>query len=275
LVERVSTRGEENDSRTSADASVSVRALERGLQLIKCFSTRHPSWRIADLARAVNLHKATARRLVKTLESEDFLSLDPLTGEYQLGPALMPIAYLVRSHGQLVRIAHPYLEQLAAETQETVGLSVWTGDGVMHVDHVQTTHFFKPELVPGTVSTIYGTTHSKILLAYGPEERISKLTFGTDGPTLAPDRLTRLHEELERVRLSGIAWDVEERLKGVCAVGVPIRDSSGEVVASLSVVVPTERFGLAQREYIAARAKAIAAAISAKLGFSGERAAEP
>ena len=252
---------------TGADARGGVRALERGLQLIKCFDTQHPTWRIADLARAVKLHKATTRRLVKTLESESFLDLDSDSGEYRLGSALLPVAYLVRSHEEIVRVAHPFLERLAAGTEETVGLSVWTSDGIMHVDHVQTIHLFKPLLVPGAISTIYGTTHSKILLAFGSEERLSKLSFGDRGSSLSLAEVARVHEELQRVRDSGIAYDIEERSKGVCAVGVPIRDSSGEVVASLAVVVPTDRFGPAQRESISALIRDTGIAISRELGF--------
>jgi DNA-binding IclR family transcriptional regulator len=251
----------------TAENGGGVRALERGLQLIKCFDIQHPSWRIADLAREVNLHKATARRLVKTLESESFLVLDPDSGEYRLGSALLPVSYVVRSHNELVRAAHPFLEQLAARTEETVGLAVWTSRGIMHVDHVSTVHFFKPVLIAGNVSTTYGTTHSKILLAFGPEERLSKLSFGDRTASLTLAEAARLHEELQKVRESGIAYDVEERARGVCAVGAPIRDGSGEVVASLSVVVPADRFGPTERESATDAIRETALAISQELGF--------
>jgi IclR family KDG regulon transcriptional repressor len=254
----------------TAENGGGVRALERGLQLIKCFDIQHPSWRIADLAREVNLHKATTRRLVKTLESESFLVLDPDSGEYRLGSALLPVSYVVRSHNELVRLAHPFLERLAARTEETVGFAVWTSRGVMQIDHVSTSHFFKPVLIAGNVSTTYGTTHSKILLAFGPEERLSKLSFGDRGPSLTLAEAARVHEELQKVRETGIAYDIEERAKGVCAVGAPIRDGSGEVVASLSVVVPTDRFGPTERESVTDAIRETAIAICRELGFKVE-----
>jgi DNA-binding IclR family transcriptional regulator len=260
------------DERTSQpegapDSASGVRALERGLQLIKCFDMEHPSWRIADLARAVNLHRATARRLVKTLESESFLVLDPDSGEYRLGSALMPVAYLVRSQDQLVRAARPYLEQLAAKTEETVGLSVWTDGGIVSVMHIPTIHFFKPALLLGNVSTTYGTTHSKIFLAFGPEERLSKLSFGDRGHSLTLAEAASVQEELQEVRESGIAYDLEERSKGVCAVGVPLRDSTGEVVASIAVVVSPDRFGPTQKASISAAIRETGIEISRELGF--------
>jgi IclR family transcriptional regulator, KDG regulon repressor len=278
MVERAELRDtqQELDQRdagrgTTAENGGGVRALERGLQLIKCFDIQHPSWRIADLAREVNLHKATTRRLVKTLESESFLVLDPDSGEYRLGSALLPVSYLVRSHDEMARVAHPHLERLAAATGETVGLAAWTSNGIMHVDHVDTIHFFKPLLRPGVVSTTYGTTHSKILLAFGPEERLSRLSFGDRGPSLTLAEAARVHEELQKVRETGIAYDIEERATGVCAVGAPIRDGSGEVVASLSVVVPTDRFGPTERESATNAIRETAIAISRELGFKEER----
>ena len=61
----------------SPESGGGVWALERGLQLIKCFDIDHPSWRIADLARAVGLHKATARRLVEDSRGRRLSGLEP------------------------------------------------------------------------------------------------------------------------------------------------------------------------------------------------------
>ena len=270
MTARVQASDQVIDERAAPDGSAEsggVRALERGLQIVKCFDVDHPSWRIADLSRAVNLHKATARRLIKTLEGEAFLAFDSESGEYRLGSALMPVAYLVKSHDQLIRVAQPYLEQLAARTEETVGLSVWTDQGIVSVTHVPTIHFFKPALLLGNISALYGTSHSKLYLAFGPEERLSKLTFGERGQDLTLAEAAKVREELEQIRESGIAYDIEERSKGVCAVGAALRDGTGEAFASIAVIVPTERFGPAEKEAITELVREAGAAISGELGF--------
>ena len=41
----------------------------------------------------------------------------------------------------------------------------------------------------------------------------------------------------------GVAFDIEERNLGTCAVAAPVRDQLGKVIAALSVIVPTGRFG--------------------------------
>ncbi len=244
-----------------------ARALERGLRLLRCFDVEHPSWRIVELALATQLHPATTRRLAKTLEARSFLCLDRATGMYRLGPALLPMSYLAHSHDELVRVARPHMEQLAAQTEETVGLSVWTDGGIVQVEHIPTTRFFKPAMLLGEVTCKYGTSHSKIFLAFGPEERMSRLWFSGGGPGLTPDIAPRVREELQHVRETGVAYDIEERTNGVCALSVPVRDSTGESVASLAVIAPTDRFDPIRRESLAALARRVGAAMSEELGF--------
>lgn len=249
------------------DDGGAVRALERGLRLLARFDVEHPRWRIADLSRAVGLHKATARRLIKTLEAEGYLVSDTNSGEYRLGSALLPLIYLARTLDELLEVARPFLERLAAETEETVGLSVWTERGVMQIAHIPTIHFFKPSAMMGHISTEYGTSHSKIFLAFGPEQRLSKLSLGERGRSLTIADAGMLREELDRVRQAEIAYDIEERTRGVCAVSVPVRDATSEVIASIAVVVPPDRFGPDRREFISCSIRETGAALSRELGY--------
>ncbi len=242
-----------------------VRVLERGLQLLKCFDMEHPVWRIPELAEAVGLHKATARRLVKTLEAKSFLSIDPTSGDCRLGTALLPMSYLARSHDGLLGVARPFMGQLAAQTEETIGLSVWTDTGIVQVEHIPTPHFFKPAMLLGEVTCAYGSSHSKIFLAFGPEERTQRLSFSGRARELTPAEAAGLQKELQRVRETGIAYDIEERTEGVCAVSVPVRNGAGDVVASLAVIAPTERFGPTQRESISDLVRQTGLAISREL----------
>lgn len=246
-----------------------VRALERGLRVLRCFDVNHRSYKISDLSRASGLHRATTWRLVKTLEAEGFLAMDSESGSYHLGSSLLPLAYVIRSSDELVRMARPHMERIASSTGETVGLSVWTVSGPLLVDHIPTTHFFKPSMLTGRIDATYGSTHTKIFLAFGSEERLSRVTSDESYLSLSLAQATGLHEELDTVRKTGIAYDLEETREGVCALGVPVRDDSGEVVASLSIVVPKDRFGATARTQFSAVLTGAAQQLSRELGFRG------
>jgi DNA-binding IclR family transcriptional regulator len=257
---------EESAPLRPASGPYTVRALERALGLLKFFDVDRPGWTLAELSRASGLHKATCFRLVKTLEAEGFLTLDSERGHYLLGPALVRIAFLARSHDELIRTAHPYMERLAACTGETADLAVWSPDGVLFLDQVVTAHPFKPPSRAGRVFNDFGNSHSKILAAFGPQTRRAKLSVSQkEGLTLADT--AALLAELDEVARSGVAYDLEEQRKGICAVAAPVRDAAREVVASMAVVVPVERFGLEARAKHTAAVKQVATDLSGALGY--------
>jgi DNA-binding MarR family transcriptional regulator len=52
-----------------------VRAVERALQILGCFDNEHPERGISEIAQAVDLHKATAHRIVTTLVNYGYLGV--------------------------------------------------------------------------------------------------------------------------------------------------------------------------------------------------------
>jgi IclR family pca regulon transcriptional regulator len=241
-----------------------VRALERGLHVLSCFDVGHPRWTLADLGEATGLHKATSRRIVKTLEALGYLELDETVGVYHLGKSVLPMTYLARAGDELVQATHPFIERLAALTGETVGLSVWTEYGIARLDYVFTTHAFKPDLMSGEIDTVYGAADSKIFLAFGPPARFARLHGFPGGARLTPADAASLDVELDSVRTRGVAYDVEERLAGVCSLAVPVRsgNDSDDIVACITVVAPPKRFGPQERERFADLTKECADSLS-------------
>jgi DNA-binding IclR family transcriptional regulator len=75
-----------------------------------------------------------------------------------------------------------------------------------------------------------------------------------------------LEAELQTVRERGWASVCEELELGLNAIGAPIYDASGEVVAALSVSGPSYRLGADAFEDIAKRTIAAAESISRRLG---------
>lgn len=259
---------DQTESRDS-DRAYSVRSLVRGVHILRCFDVNHPEWGLLELSKQTKLHKATAYRLVKTLESEGFLALNQITGKYHLGPALLRAAYLTSSHSELVRLARPHIERLALVSGETVDLTVWADEGALFVDEVLTSNPFKPAATVGRVFTDFGNAHTKVLLAFGPEDRRAKfLTKALEPRTpftiVDPQKVA---DEINRIISEGVAYDLQEHTMGICAVAAPVRDSAGEVRASLGVVAPEERFGPMEMKKHTQSLREAASALSRDLGY--------
>jgi DNA-binding IclR family transcriptional regulator len=246
-----------------------VQAVQRALRIVRLFDSGRPGWSPSELARQSGLRRTTAFRLIKTLEAEGVIALDAATGKYFLGPQVFQLAYVWIADAALARIATPHLERLADATDESVGLTVWNGDGPLCVAHSPSPRPFKFLMYVGQTFTDMANAHTKVLLAFGPEERRIK-ALSRPLPALTPFTITdpdRYGDELRRVAAEGVAYDIQEQQRAVCALAVPVRDFSGEVRASLSLVVSEVRYGPAEaRRYVQAL-KQVSAALSYELGY--------
>lgn len=245
------------------------RTLEKGLQVLSLFDVTHAEWTLKDIREEAGLPKATGFRLVKTLENLKYLAYDAKSGAYHLGSAMMKAAYLTLSHSELVRLAGPYVQALAETTTETADLSVWTDQGSMIVHTAYTPRPFRPYNPPGMIMSGLTNVHAKIFVAFGPEgewgKAIAENVPRTEHSITDPDRL---RDELRKTRREGLALGMEEHKLGMCAVGAPVFDGTGEVRAILAVVVPSERFGPRERTVYGEAAIDVAAHLSRELGYT-------
>ncbi|HZJ02107.1 MAG TPA: helix-turn-helix domain-containing protein [Thermoleophilia bacterium] len=85
----------------STKAGVPCQCVYRSLVLLEALA-EHPSARLTDLAREVSLNKATAHRLLATMQARGFVVQSEMTQEYSLGPR---ISELDRAHSEAVGAA--------------------------------------------------------------------------------------------------------------------------------------------------------------------------
>ena len=256
----------------AGDDQFVVRALCRGLRVLALFNVDYPEWSLNELARATHLHKATTYRMTRTMEAEGFLVFNPETGNYHLGPAVIPLSYLARTPSELERMSKPFLEELAAESGETANLAIETEGTFIVIGSVLTSHTFKPSLPIGRVLTDLSNAHGKLFVALKPREEWAKF-LNRPQPASTKYSLTdrrQIEAELVRVAEEGVAYDMEEHGLGVCSVAAPVRGPKGAIIATISVVAPKERFGPEERKRATELVKRVGAELSAYLGYSPE-----
>jgi IclR family transcriptional regulator, KDG regulon repressor len=65
--------------------ALSVRAVERALDILLCFTADEPVRSLTQVAESVRLSKPTVHRLLATLEKKRFIAKDQATNQYSLG----------------------------------------------------------------------------------------------------------------------------------------------------------------------------------------------
>jgi IclR family transcriptional regulator, acetate operon repressor len=172
----------------------------------------------------------------------------------------------VERYAGLVKVARPYLEDLAVSTGETVTFAVEIDGLPVEVDEIVTA---RPFTRPHAIGRIFGytnTAHGKVFMASkSPAER-ERIPFEVT-TRQSIDDYESLGVELDRVLQEGVSYNYEERDVGICAVAAPVRDQAGRVVASIAVLAPLGRLGAKERDAFTEAIKHTAGRLSAFLGY--------
>ncbi|HMK91537.1 MAG TPA: IclR family transcriptional regulator, partial [Thermoleophilia bacterium] len=238
--------------------------------MLNLFDSVHREWTLDEMVAELSLPRMTGYRMARTLQSAGYLVTDTQSGRYRLGPALLASTYLSEGYAELVAIARPYLDSLVAETGESATLAVDVDGVAVCVDMVDSPRPHKREVAVGRVIGDTANAHGKMYAAFMSDADRERL-IALPHERLTPRTITdpeRLAEELGKVRREGVAFDIEERNLGTCAVAAPVRDQMGDVIGSIGVIVPTGRFGAEQREACVAAVKRSAAELSGFLGYA-------
>ncbi len=259
-------RNDEGPARAAGPGGL-VQSVDRAATILEALA-RHGSLGVSELAAELGVHKSTASRLVATLEQHDLVEQSDPRGRVQLGVGLVRLAATTSAQLDLVQEARPVARLLAAETGETVNVTVLGQHAAVYVDQV-----VAPTVTPnynwvGRHTPLHATSNGKVLLSELPDEEVTavvgELTAYTSR-TITDPRVLR--EQLAEVRERGWSVARDELDVGLTAVAAPVRDLHGEICGSVSVSGQTFRLDPARVEELAPLVRRAGDDISARMGW--------
>ncbi len=246
-----------------------VRALLRSLAILECFSIEKPALTLQDIYRKVELPKSTTFRLVVTLQNAGYL-LQRADSRYTLSYKLLLLGSLVRETLDVREITRPIMEDLARTTGETVTLSTRSDRERICLDVVESSSLLRSIVLPGDrLPLLYGAT-GKMFLAQLDDKTIEQIRVEQQIPR---KRITRkaLMQTVEGIRAHGYALTHDDRVDGVMAISVPIRDASSGVRYCMTVTGPSTRF-LGREQLLIDQMLRVGERVSTLLGYIPSRA---
>lgn len=219
-----------------------VQSLDRAIALLGAVSASSPEGRsAAQLAADCGLNRATAWRLLATLEHHAMVQRDPLTNRYSVGFAITRMATTAGVEG-LVRRSHGVLERLCRETGETANLAVAQRLGLTYVDEVTPPVVLSARWL-GRQVPIHATSAGKALLAWLPDEEIESMLSSPLAEYTETTRTDRdaLRAELVDIRDQGYSASVGELEPHLYGVAAPVLDARNRPFAIVSIWGPQDR----------------------------------
>lgn len=245
-----------------------VRVLDKAVELLVCFTRHGTELSLTELAVHMNAPKGTVHRIASTLLRHGFLERNPHSRRYSLGNLTLVLSGSLQLHDDLKRAAQPAIARLVEQTGEGVNLSVVHQNKRLCIDVGESTQTIRFSTYVGQVSPLHAGASAKVLLAYQPEEVLaeilaSELEACTDQTLTDPDALKA---ELARIRKSGYALSVSERVPGATSIAAPVFGRNQRLAASLSLAGPSYRFTPERTSTFIAQVIAAAQLTSERLG---------
>jgi len=193
-----------------------------------------------DLATAIDVHKSTVLRLLRTLESHRFVQREGVR-YYRLGTALFDLANRSLEDRDVRRSAEPALRELNALTGHTVHLASYEGGEVVYIDKFESRHQVRMYSRVGKRAPLHCTAVAKILVGAMPGPRRREIAASIEYTKLTENTITTPEAylaELARVTERGYAIDNSEHEDFIHCIAAPVRGPRGEVLAAMSLSVP-------------------------------------
>ena len=214
-------------------------SLSRGLDVLSLFEGQ-TTLTVTQAAKGTGLSRSSGARCLFTLEQLGYVAADGLA--YRLRPALLPLLRAYAHSDPLARNGQPIVEVVRNRLNESCSVAMFDTrrphDTVIYICRAETSRIISVPLLIGSTLPSYCTSIGRVLLAALPPAQLADYLATAPFPARTPKTLTQAEQlaaELDRVQQQNWAMTDGELEAGLRSISVPIRHSSGRVVAAINL----------------------------------------
>lgn len=199
---------------------------------------------ITELSGSVALTKSSICKILSTFRDFGFVSQDPVTKTYRLGPTLIQKGHQALQHLDIRRLAIDELRRLRDMFHESTMLMIPERNQAIVIELCEADKPIRMAMHLGQSYPLHRGAAPKLLLAYRPEEQIRAVVENLNFEKLTDTTITsaeKLYERLEKIRTEGYSFSPGEIEASGSAIAVPIFDVNEKVVASIAMCAPKTR----------------------------------
>lgn len=219
-----------------------VGAFEKGLAVIEAFDAGNAAMTPTDIANKTGLTRAGARRYLLTLAKLHYADFD---GKFfRLTPRVMRLGHAYLAATPLPRLSRPILEIISEKTRESASLTILDGTDTVFIARAESPRIASVSIGVGTRLPAYCTASGRVLMMQRSDAEISRYLQSVQPTQYTPKTLVdipTLQEAFRHARLVGYAISDEEFEIGLRSIAVPVMNSRNEIIAALTVSVPSGR----------------------------------
>ena len=245
-----------------------VPALQRGLDLLGQFSRHTPELTGADLARQLDLPRASVFRIMHTLEKAGFVERVGEGNSYKLSIGVLRLGFEYMASMELTEHGRPVIEALRDATGYSAHLVVRDRREVVFVVKATGRSALFHSIQVGARLPAHATVLGRQLLADLDMRALLELYPETPLPAHTPKTPTTLKQlkaliDIDRANGYGISPGGFET--GISTITAPVLNDAHEVVAAVSITVPAQDLAASQTDVLVPQVKAAAAQLTLRM----------
>ena len=254
-----------DSSVTKTSKPLASQTLFRGLDVVSAVAEGCRT--VRDISDKTGMTFSTTHRLASALVQIRYLHFEPRKG-YRLGSRLVELGFIAYRESPVTVTARPFLEELAEKTFVFVHLAALDGDdGIIYLDKVGGKRPIEVNTRIGGRKPVCCTSVGKALIldqgrAAWKKRYEQEALKGVAGRLSEDEWLAAM----ARYAANGYTYDMDENIAGIRCVGAPVRDASGEIVASISVTSTDASTDEARMREVIPLVQEVARRISLELG---------
>jgi IclR family transcriptional regulator, pca regulon regulatory protein len=224
-----------------------IESLDRGLRVLEVFGGSRQPMTLSDLAKAADLPRATARRILFTLERAGFVATDGKL--FRLMPRVLVLAssYLASNH--VVSVLQPALDKLSSAAQEISSMAILDGNDVVFIARASPTRIFSAGIDIGYRLPAFCTSVGRVLLSRLPDNELAAVLKAMNPAALTPFTVTDRKTLLKTIiadRAQGYSLVDREAEPGFRSISVPVRRYDGAIIAAINMGAHVDRVSAAE-----------------------------
>ncbi|MGE4338881.1 MAG: IclR family transcriptional regulator C-terminal domain-containing protein [Pigmentiphaga sp.] len=214
-----------------------INSLAKGLAVIQAFNEERSALSLSDVAERTGLTRATARRVLLTLEDLGLATRNGDPRHFTLTPRVLSLGHAYLSSMPLWNFAEPVLESLVEGLGQTCSIAVLDETEMVYVLRVPVRRILSQGVTIGSRLPLYCNSMGRVLLSdFTPaqlENYFERVELVAHTPRTVVD-VDQLAVIVHEVRRKGYAWVRGEMEEHVGGMSVPIFNPQGRIIAALN-----------------------------------------
>jgi IclR family transcriptional regulator, pca regulon regulatory protein len=202
-----------------------INSLERGLSILRSFTSTDHGYSLSELAAINKISHATANRYLFTLKELGYIIQDPLTKKYQLTVKITAFASSLLRNMDLRSRLMPHMIDVRRRFDVATNCAILNNTDIVYLARIRSSNFSEIDFTLGSVAPAYCTSLGRAILAYTDTAVVRKIIDETQFVSHTPYTIQhkdQLLDELNLTRQRGYAINNQEMVVGLKSLAVPV-----------------------------------------------------